>query len=56
MPKNLTLNRPLNHERRRALVVEALRQAKGNRERAAQLLGVHRTTLYRLMLQFGLLQ
>ncbi len=38
----------------RDAVAEALRSADGNRSRAAQILGVGRTTLYRKMREFGM--
>jgi transcriptional regulator of acetoin/glycerol metabolism len=39
---------------RRRRIVEALTQTGGNRAEAARLLGMGRTTLYRLIQQFGL--
>src|SRR5690606_6357272 len=38
------------------LILEALRQAKGNKARTARLLGLTRPRLYRRMIQLGLLQ
>ena len=38
----------------RATLVEALRRAAGNKAQAARLLGIHRTTIYAKLQQFGL--
>jgi transcriptional regulator with GAF, ATPase, and Fis domain len=38
----------------REALVSALRHARGNRQRAARILGVSRTTLYRMLVRYGL--
>jgi DNA-binding NtrC family response regulator len=38
----------------RDALIDALRHARGNRQRAARILGVSRTTLYRMLLRYGL--
>jgi DNA-binding NtrC family response regulator len=38
----------------KALVVRALRQAEGNKSKAAELLGIHRRLLYEKMREFGI--
>ena len=38
----------------RDALVSALKHARGNRLRAARILGVSRTTLYRMLVRFGL--
>jgi two-component system response regulator HydG len=38
----------------RDALVRALRHARGNRQRAARILGVSRTTLYRMLVRYGL--
>lgn len=43
-----------NEERER--IVRALAQADGNREMAAGLLGISRTTLYNKMKEYGIMQ
>jgi DNA-binding NtrC family response regulator len=41
-------------ELEKALVVRALRQAEGNKSKAAELLGIHRRLLYEKMREFGI--
>lgn len=42
------------HEVERQTLIEALRRANGNKKRAAELLGIHRPTLYAKLKRFGL--
>lgn len=39
----------------REALVSALRHARGNRQRAARILGISRTTLYRMLVRYGML-
>jgi DNA-binding NtrC family response regulator len=42
------------HDLTRDALVNALNHARGNRQRAARILGVSRTTLYRMLMRYGL--
>ncbi|MGG0716760.1 sigma 54-interacting transcriptional regulator [Robertmurraya massiliosenegalensis] len=44
----------LGHKREVELIIEALRKAGGNKSKAAELLGIHRTTLYQKLKKHGI--
>ena len=45
---------PLNLAAEREAVLQALKMAKGNKAKAAKLLGIHRTGLYQKLARFKL--
>lgn len=45
---------PISEDSEKAIIAETLRRMRGNRQRAAQELGMHRTTLWRKMKKHGI--
>ncbi|KKI89562.1 Fis family transcriptional regulator [Bacillus sp. SA1-12] len=44
----------VGHEREKELIIKMLKNAGGNKSKAAELLGIHRTTLYQKLKKYGL--